>query len=187
MLLKYKEVILYAVFLIIVFIFSITKLQPELFSFINVKKTMGDQSRKLDDLESRLSELKQREAEKMDLSEVTKDIFKPDAFNSSIEDSSTVIFDDVIDMAKYNGIKIYSIGYVYNPKDDEFVTQASDKYNVCQLNLSLISDYLDLGSFLKDLYKYPYLINIGRLDTIPYPKNKKILMTNLQIKLYTSK
>lgn len=88
-------------------------------------------------------------------------------------------------MAKYNGLKIYAIQYTYNPPDDEFVKGATGKYNVCQLDMEVIVDYQDLESFLKDIYKYPYLINIDMIELTPYPKNKKILLTNLQIKLYS--
>ena len=76
---------------------------------------------------------------------------------------------------------------VYNPPEDEFIKSAADKFNVCSLNMQIIADYSDLESFLKELYKYPYLININKIELTPYPKNKKILMSILQLKLYSSK
>lgn len=185
--LQYKEVILYAILMIIIFIYSLTKLQPELFKIVDVEKNVHEKSTQSLDLESRLSALKQAETERMTLSVQTKDIYKPANPTSDAESSFTVIFDDIIEMAKYNGIKIYSIEYIYNPKEDEFVIGASEKYNVCQLNMAIITDYPDLESFLKELYKYPYLININKLEMTPYPKDKKVLMSNLQIKLYSSK
>lgn len=185
--LQYKEVILYAILTIIIFIFSLTKLQPEIIKIIDLEKNIGEQTVQATDLESRLASLKKAEEERMTLSEQTKDIYKPDTPGLDAEASFTVIFDDIIEMAKYNRVKIYSIEYVYDPAEDEFVKGAADRYHVCQLNMSIIADYSDLQGFLKDVYKYPYLINVNKLEMTPYPKNKKILMSNLQIKLYSSK
>lgn len=185
--LKYKEAILYIFFLLIGFIFAITKIQPEIVSIFLVEKNITDQSSKLLKAEQELETLKKARLEKLTLTGQTKNIYKPEIPGLDVEVASTVLFDDVIDMAKYNGIKIYSIEYVYNPPEDEFVKGAPDKYNVCQLNMSIIADYQDLESFLKELYKYPYFVNFDKIELTPYPKNKKILMSTLQIRLYSNK
>lgn len=184
---QYKEVILYAILMIIILIFLLTKLQPELVKIFDVEKNINEKSVQVADLQARLESLKQAEADRMTLSVQTKDIYKPETPAPDAESSFTVLFDDIIDMIKYNGIKIYSIEYIYNPPEDEFVVGAAEKYNVCQVNMAIIADYPDLESFLKELYKYPYLININKLEIAPYPKNKKILLANLQLKLYSSK
>ena len=185
--LKYKDVILYMVFIVLIFAYSLFRLKPEIVKAFDTEKSIREKSAQTIDLETKLATLKKTEADKMDLSGVTKKIYKPDSASVDAESSSAVILDDIIDMTKYNGIKMYAIEYVYNPLDDEFIIGDATKYNVCQLNMSIIADYLDLQSFLKELYKYPYLVSISKLEMSPYPKNKKILMSNLQIKLYSSK
>lgn len=184
---KYREAILYAIFIILGFAYSVSRAQPEIAKIFTIEKDITQKSVQFADLERKLETLKKSEIEKMTVSGQAKNIYKPEVSGLDAESSFTVVFDDIIDMAKYNGIKIYSIEYVYNPKDDEFVKGVPNKYNVCQLNMQVINDYQDLESFLRELYKYPYLLNINKLELTPYPKNKKILLSSLQIKLYSEK
>lgn len=184
---KYKEAIFYITFIIIAFVFVIAKTYPQIINIINLEKNISQKSFESNDLERKLEVLKSSDQEKKTLTGQLKQIYKPEISGLDAESSFTVIFDDVIDMAKYNGIKVYSIQYTYNPPEDVFVKGDAAKYNVCQLNMEIISDYQDLESFLKELYKYPYLINIDKIVLTPYTKNKKILLVELQVKLYSSK
>lgn len=187
MLLKYREAILYIFLLILIFVTAVKKTFPDIVNIITIERSIGDQSVQLADAERKLDALKAAELEKLNLTGQTKKIYKPDLTGLDAESSFTVIFDDIIDMAKYNGIRIYAIEYTYNPPEDEFVKGAPTKYNVCQVNMQIIADYPDLESFLKELYKYPYLVNLDKIEVTPYPKNKKILLTILQMRLYSSK
>lgn len=187
---KYKEAILYTFFIIIGLIYSIIKIQPAIANFFTIENNIKEKTVQTADLERKLATLKVKEEEEkkgVNVVGQTKNIYKPETPGMDTESSFTVIFDDLIDMAKYNGIKIYAIEYVYNPPEDEFVKGAADKYNVCQLNMQIIADYPDIESFFRELYKYPYLIKISKVELIPYPKNKKILMSALQLKLYSAK
>ena len=185
--LKYKEAIIFIVFTIVALVVGVINIQPLIVQTMDIENKIKTQSQQVVDLQRQLDSLKQKAMEKLDLSAQTKKIYQPETQGLDAESSFTVVFDDIIDMAKYNGLKIYSILYTYNPADDEFVKGAADRYNVCVLSTQIISDYADLESFLKELLKYPYLINIDKFEITPYPKNKRILVTNLQIKLYTSK
>jgi hypothetical protein len=184
---KYKSVILYIIFIILGFIFAITRIQPQIVQFFNIEKDIKEKSIQVVDAKKQLDELEKTENEKNSTNTDLKKIYKPDILGFNSDSSFTLMFGDIITMAKYNGIRVYSIDYLYDPQDDDFIKGASGKFNVCQLNMSLVSDYLNLESFLKELYKYPYLININKLELIPYPKNKRILLVALQLKLYASK
>lgn len=173
--------------MIAIFIVCLVKLQPEIAKIRDIEKNIKTQTVQQADLQRKLDTLKKTELQKQESSLPEKKIYKPDMAGLDAEASFAIPFEDIIEMAKYNGIKIYSITYAYNPADDDFVKGAADKYNVCQLNMQIISDYSDLESFLRELFKYPYLINIDKVDSSPYMKNKRILITNLQIKLYSSK
>lgn len=94
------------------------------------------------------------------------------------------LYNDVIEMIHSNGVKIKSINYSYNPKDDEFVKFGKDVYFVCDINMELISNYVNLGKLIQDVYQYPYYIKINELNVRPYAKDKKILITNASIRLY---
>lgn len=185
---RYKETLLIAIFAIVLIIFAAIKVQPKAVEFYNVETGLSAKKVESADLDRKLETLKAAEAQKdMQLAGQVKKIYKPEVAGMDAESSFTVPFDDIIEMAKYNGVKIYAVEYVYNPTGDEFVTGASDKFNVCQLNMQVIADYSDLESFLKELYKYPYLVNMDKIELSPYEKNKAILLGNLQIKLYASK
>lgn len=185
---KYKDAVLYIIFMIMAFAYVIFKMQPTVVELISVEKDISTKTTELADSERKLETLKTGAIEKqVKIAGQTKKIFRPEISGLDAEGASTVLFDDIIEMAKYNGIKFYSVEYIYNPPEDEFVKGAAAKYNVCQVNMQMIADYSDLSSFLKDIYKYPYLLNIDKIELVPYPKNKKILMINMQLKLYTEK
>lgn len=186
---KYKDIILWTVLILLIVIVLLLQVKPEVGSLIRAKNSIKEKTVQLEDLQRQLDTLKQNETneQKTEAPKQVKNIYKPETVSTEAESSFTVLFDDIIDMAKYNGIKVYSIEYTYNPAEDDFVKNASAQYNVCQLNMQLVSDYADLESFLRELYKYPYLVNVEKLEITPYPKNKKILLTALQIKLYASK
>lgn len=185
---KYKDSILYIVFIIISIIFVGVKIQPKAVEFFDVKTQLKAKSLELSDLDRKLESLKAANMEKdLNVAKKNKKIYKPEGGGMDMESSFTVLFDDVIEMAKYNGIKIYSIEYIYNPTTDEVVKGAPDKYNVCQLNMQMISDYIDLESFFKELYKYPYLVSLDNIEISSYEKNKKLLVTKLHLKLYSAK
>lgn len=184
---RYREAILYILLVVVGLVFSIFKLKPAVVDTYHTVSDISTKTAQSADLDRQLEQLKANEAQKMSLAGQPKNIYKPSEAGLDAEASFTVIFDDIIEMAKYNGIKIYSIQYNYNPAEDEVVKGAGTQYNVCQLDMQLISDYPDLESFLKELYKYPYLVNINKIELAPYQKNKKILLTNLQLKLYSSK
>ena len=55
------------------------------------------------------------------------------------------LYSDLIEMIHSNSIKIDSIEYQYNPEEDEFVKQ-KDQYFVCDVNLKLVSNYVNLNT-----------------------------------------
>ena len=94
------------------------------------------------------------------------------------------LYSDVIEMVHSNSIKIKAIDYIYNPESDAFVKFGKDVYFVCDVNMELVSNYVNLGKLIQDLYQYPYYIKINELEVKPYDKDKKILLTTLSIRLY---
>lgn len=184
---RYKEAILYIIFIVLGFVFAIVQVRPQVMDLYHTEKSIKSKTAEFADLERKLETLKASDMAKLATSSAEKTIYRPPTSGMDAESSFTVIFDDIIEMARYNGVKIYSIGYSYNPPEDEFIQGAAAQYNVCDLKTQIVADYLDLESFLKELYKYPYLINIEKLELTPYAKNKRILIANLAIKLYSSK
>lgn len=185
---KYKESILYILFVVIAIIFVIYRLQPNVVAIFDVESQLKAKNVESSDLDRKLETIKAANVEKeLKTAGKNKKIYKAEGAGLDNESAFTVLFDDIVEMAKYNGVKIYSIEYVYDPQTDEIVKGAAGKYNVCQLNMQMIADYLDLEGFFKELYKYPYLLNVDKMEITSYEKNKKILLVNLQLKLYLTK
>lgn len=94
------------------------------------------------------------------------------------------LYSDVIEMVHNNTIKIKSIDYQYNPEGDIFVAQGSE-YFVCDVNMEIVSNYTNLGKLIQDIYQYPYYIRINNIEVLPYPKDKKILLSKISLRLYS--
>ncbi len=94
------------------------------------------------------------------------------------------LYKDVIEMVHANSIKIKSMEYSYNPESDAFVKFGKDVYFVCELNMELISNYTNLGKLIQDIVQYPYYIKINNVKVTPYAKDKKILISDVSLRLY---
>jgi len=94
------------------------------------------------------------------------------------------LYNDVIEMVHANSVKIRSIDYIHNPESDAFVAHGEDKYFVCDVNMELVSNYTNLGKLIQDIYQYPYYIKINKITVNPYERDKKILITNMSLRLY---
>lgn len=113
-----------------------------------------------------------------------KKIYSPIESDLGNETLFFTLYNDVIEMVHANSVKIRTIDYTYNPETDEFVKFGKDVYFVCDVNLELVSNYVNLGKLIQDIYQYPYYIKINDLDVKPYAKDKKILISNLSLRLY---
>ena len=185
---KYRETLLYAIFAGIVIYYVFMQVQPKVADFFDVQKSLNEKRNEIVDLERRVDQYKaSATAKEIQLVSQIKKIYKPERPGLDAESSFNVMFDDVIEIAKNNGIKIFSMEYVYNPPTDEFVVGSPHKFNVCQLNLQTIGNYNDIEGFFQDLYKYPYLINMENVELMPYENDKTIVLGKLEVKLYSSK
>lgn len=113
-----------------------------------------------------------------------KKIYSPIESDLGDETLFFTLYNDVIEMLHANSVKIKAIDYKYNPETDNFVKSGKDVYFVCDVNMELVSNYVNLGKLIQDLYQYPYYIRINELEVKPYEKDKKILISNLSLRLY---
>ncbi len=113
-----------------------------------------------------------------------KKIYSP--IESKLEEDTLffTLYSDMIEMVRANTIKIKSIDYKYNPSGDAFVKQKNGKYFVCDVNMEIVSNYVNLGKLIQDIYQYPYYIKINSIEVIPYEQDKKILLSTISLRLY---
>lgn len=115
---------------------------------------------------------------------VQKKIYAP-TFGSDNDTLFFSLYTDMIDLAHQNSLRIKDIKYKHNPAEDKFVQYGANKYFVCDINMSVVSNFVQLGQFIENLYQYPYYLRINSVKVRPYNKDKTILMTDLSIRLYS--
>ena len=118
------------------------------------------------------------------ISSSQKKIFSPLESDLGNDSLFFTLYNDLIEMVHSNSVKIKSIKYEYNPASDAFVEFGKQIYFVCDVDMELVSNYVNLGKLIQDIYQYPYYIKINDLVVKPYSKDKKVLLSALSLRLY---
>ena len=160
-----------------------------------VLQVVNEMSNGKTQLESVQSQLEQKRSAKAQMeaklkqlkyaaTNIQKKIYSPIDADLGNDSLFFTLYSDMIEMVHSNSIKIKAMKYVYNPEDDSFVKAGGGTYFVCDINMELVSNYTNLGKLIQDIYQYPYYIKINSFDVKPYEKDKKILISNLSVRLY---
>ena len=88
------------------------------------------------------------------ISSSQKKIFSPLESDLGNDSLFFTLYNDLIEMVHSNSVKIKSINYAYNPQGDEFVKFGKDVYFVCDIEMDLVSNYVNLGKLIQDVYQY---------------------------------
>lgn len=187
---RYKEVLIYLAIVIGIAVLSFKQIQPKVLSTINIFNDVKTQTEAAQSISQQLSTAKEKAERKKKLrmlDDMTKKIYQPNGTATDSESTFATILDDIIEITRKNHIKTHSIQSTLDPEDDVFIKGDKAHYSANRLDMKIISDYTDFKSFLEDLYKYPYLVNMNSIEIYPYTKNKRILLINLSITLYASK
>lgn len=182
---KYYGVLLFAGVVFLIIYVSIITISPILQELSSVSSTIEskerDLTKKKTDLQNVMTKLKKL---KDSITSSQKKIYAPVESDLGNDTLFFTLYNDVIEMMHANSIKIKSIDYKHNPENDEFVKFGKEVYFVSDINLELISNYVNLGKLLEDIQQYPYYIKINELSVKPFEKDKKILITNISLRLY---
>lgn len=185
---KFQIAIGILVIALIAVIAMIVKTVPEVQRIMQIQEEHKTQSASLADAERKLADLKadalRKEAEQED---VSKFFFKPITEGLDSEAAISDEFGEILQLMRDNKIKVRSVNYDYDPKDDNFVKNVPEKYQVCRITAEMIANYSDFENFLRDLYKHEHYLEISKIEVSPYEKNKRILLINLQLKLYAQR
>ena len=173
---------------LIIAIFLTIKIIPKIQKIIDIQNQYKEQSSTLVDTERKLENLKSAEKKQQIKEEnIVKAFFKPISIGLDTEAAISDEFGEILQLIRENKIKTRSIKYDYDPQDDNFVKNASGKYQVCRVSTEMIANYANFENFLRDLYKHEHFLDITKIEIVPYEKNKRILLISLQIKLYAQR
>lgn len=185
---KFQLAIIIIVVTIAAVIGIIVKTVPEVQKIIQIQEDQKTQSAALADAERKLADLKaealRREAEDKNVASL---FFKPITEGLDSEAAISDEFSEILQIIRDNRIKVRSVNYEYDPKDDNFVKFIPFKYHVCRISAEMIGNYASMANFLREVYKHEHFLDLEKIEIVPYNKNKKILLVNVVIKLYAQK
>jgi predicted Holliday junction resolvase-like endonuclease len=183
--------ILLLVVLVATLVLGGKKIYEKTSEYRGLKQEIETKNSTIKEKEATLEEYKKKEqeekAKEKDSANSQKPFYKP--IESGLDSESVIAgeFAEILQLIRANKIKVRSIKYNYEPKDDNFYINAKEKYNVARLELEMISSYSDYDNFLKELYKHDHFLDIQSAEIVPYKKNKKILLINFKLTLYSKK
>ncbi len=187
-LMKLKDAVAILVLSVIVVVFLVvTKIVPIVQSIMDMNEQYAAQTLVLADKQRELDELKAAAKKQDDMSGIEKDFFVSDEPGLDAEGLIAGEFSEILKILQTNTIKMLSINYTYDPKDDKFIQGVPGKYNVALLDMELISNYKNFEAFLKALYQHEHFLDICKVEVEPYEKDKSILMIKFSMKLYAKK
>lgn len=148
--------------------------------------SVQEKTQKAESTKQQIEELKsKKEAYEKEEKTATKPVYKSDLATLDQMASFGIMFEDVIQSAKYNGLRLRSISYNTNPVGDIIKSNIGDAYNVCEVKMQLIGTYVQFRSYFQDIYNYPYLINLDKISIFPYESNPRILIADVLVILYS--
>lgn len=182
---KYYGVLTFLGIIILSLVLTYVVVKPKFEAYISADTTIETKQSELTSLQGQVTNVKNK-IQRMNNSIINaqKKIYSPVESDLGTDTLFFTLYNDIIEMIHSNSVKIKSMEYVYNPEEDNFVSHGKDKYFVCELNFELVSNYINLGKLIEDIYQYPYYTKIQSLEIKPYEKDKKILITNLVLRMY---
>lgn len=182
---KYSGVVIFAVLVVALLVGAYNLVAPKVSQVKSLENQIEAKQKEESDLEQKLTIVQNKiKRIKNSISSSQKKVYSPIESDLGNETLFFTLYNDVIEMLHANSVKIKAIDYKYNPDQDAFVKFGKDVYFVCDVNMELVSNYVNLGKFIQDIYQYPYYVRINEIDVKPYPKDKKILITKLSLRLY---
>lgn len=182
---KYYGLIVFIVTLAVLFYVAYKITTPALQTLKERDITIEQKTQELEKKQNELNIVKKKiKAIKDSISGSSKKIYSPIESDLGNDSLFFTLYNDIIEMIHANSVKIKSIDYIYNPESDAFVQFGKDVYFVCDIKMELISNYVNLGKLIEDIYAYPYYIKFNEVHVVPYPKDKKTLITNMSLRLY---
>ena len=187
-LMKLKDAVAVLALSVLVVVFLVVnKIIPIVQNIMEMNDQYAAQTLVLADKQRERDELKSAAKKQDDMSGIEKTFFESDEVGLDAEGLIAGEFSEILKIIRANTIKMLSINYTYDPKDDKFVQGVPDKYNVALLDMELISNYKNFETFLKALYQHEHFIDICKVEVEHYEKNKSILMIKFSMKLYAKK
>ncbi len=187
----FKIAIAIVVVAVLASVFLLAKIVPDTITFMGNKTKYSETENKLSAKRAELETAKRNKEKK---EAIAQEGIETKAFYRDIKSSGNSTADilageiqEINDLVKFYGIKMYKVNYNYDPAEDVFFKEKKDVYSVCNMNMELFASYMKFQSFLKDLYKHEHFLDIQSIEVSPYKKDKSILNVKMSVSLYAEK
>ena len=182
---KYTGTIVFIIVVVVMLYAAVSIIIPQYNNWTELKNKVAETTQTLESKkQARINIIKKLKKLQASVLSSQKKIYSP--IDNKLDNDTLffTLYSDVIEMVRANTIKIKSIDYKYNPSGDIFVQQKGSMYFVCDVNMEIVSNYVNLGKLIQDLYQYPYYIRINDIEVVPYPQDKRILLSTISLRLY---
>ena len=191
---KLKQFIIPIALIVLIFVglgYTGSKIYENYQSYTAANEEVAQKTATVQEKQAKIDKYKRKEQEEKAKEKKKKNSEKPfyKPVMSGLDTEAVIAgeFAEVLQLVRANQIKVRSIKYDYDPKDDAFVSGAGSQYNVARLNMEMVGNYSNYDNFLKEMYKHEHFLDIQTAEIVPYKKNKKILLINFKVKLYAKK
>lgn len=183
-----KKYFIYPVFIILALAYGLSQDIPLFGSYFTEHGNLKAKKSAVENLRRKVEIEKQNAMKEGDgLGENKKQIFEPQFKSAETMVNFNEMLETILEMAKQSGLKIKTIEFKDIPESDEIKQKHSAECNVALLATRMIGTYAELQNFLREIYRYQYLIGIYDLKVVPYEVDKKILIVDLSLSLYAKK
>ena len=187
----FKIALIIVVVAVLASIFLLTKIIPETIAYFGNSSKYSETENKLAakkaEFETAKKNKAREEARAKEGIEVKAFYKNTNSIGNSTADIMAGEIQEINDLIKFYGIKMYKVNYTYDPADDIFYKEKKDDYCVCKMNMELFATYMKFQSFMKDLYKHEHFLDIQSIEVNPYKKDKSILHIKMDLSLYAEK
>lgn len=182
---RYYGIILFTLVIIVVLYIMYNIIMPKVDEIKTLTANIEKEERNLTNKKDQYKRVMEKYNKlKNSISTSPKKVYSPLESDLGNDTLFFTLYNDLVEMIHSNSVKIKAIDYTHNPESDNFVKFGKDVYFVCDIELELVSNYVNLGKLLEDIYQYPYYIKINELSVKPFEKDKKILISKLNLRLY---
>ncbi len=185
-----KKYLIYIAVLVLIVIFALYLLIPIASGIVQKIPQIDEKKANVENLTKELELAKKAKMEKENaLSEgrVIKQIYESDIKSTDMMVNFNGMLETVLNLAKQAGLKTKTIEFKVIPEADLVKQNHSNDYDATLLIAQMYGTYTELQNFLREVYRHEYLMGIYELKITPYEADKKILIINISLSLYSKK
>lgn len=181
-----KKYGIYLALCIIVIAFGLFKTLPIIGEIASKGQEIKAAKESISDLNKNIEIAKKKNIDAMQSEKENKPIFEPMIKSDDPMVSFSNMLDTILELAKQSGLKIKTIEFK-ELESDPIKQNHSATHNSTLLSTQLVGTYTELQTFLREIYRYQYLIGVQKIEVTPYERDKKILVIDLGLALYSKK